>query len=106
MITKFKLFENIDRSILDPYGEEDWDINYKEKENFIKLLKDNDAYDKFVRNIDGDIDDYLDGIFNYHLYLNKAFDWPSTPEGRIFWYKINKLWNLQHFPEFGRLGTS
>jgi hypothetical protein len=90
---------NID---IDPYGEEQWeDKDYKEL--FIKFLKDNGAYDKFVKNLNDfwkkNIDEYLniqqpvEEYIHYEDYIVSAFSLTQTDEGAEYWWDLDDLWN-------------
>lgn len=73
--------------------------NFKENNPLRKLfadfLRENSAYDQFVTNYYKDkysttIGRFLDG--NARYWVQMAFLWDKTTEGRPFWVKINNKW--------------
>lgn len=62
-------------------------------EDFIRFLKERNAYYQFIRNIQFK-SNWLDTNF-YRSKINIlsfAFTWIHTKEGRTFWEKINVEW--------------
>jgi len=58
------------------------------KENRIKFLKENNAYEAFVENAKGDreLEPELEPKTDFISY---AFSWENTPEGSEFWANLN-----------------
>ena len=71
---------------------------------FVKFLKENNIYNKFMDNIREEIIEhgkywsYWRSIENFcniitdYAYIVSAFFWPDTPEGVIFWNKYDRMW--------------
>ena len=76
---------------------------------FIRFLKDKKAYASYIVNCHnrckecrGRIHDYYrDNIFDFLIgtskytkseLINHAFDWSATPQGHVFWTKLNNDW--------------
>ena len=76
----------------DNENEEIIEVNSK-TEQFIKFLRDNDCYDKFIKN-------YKDvKNIDYHFennqknnFISGAFTWMETPEEHNYWSKLNTKW--------------
>ena len=67
------------------------------KSLFFTFLKQNGAYDSFMRNSynPGDAYDIVDlDRLSPDFYVAGAFFWPSTPEGLDYWKLIDYKWNL------------
>ena len=74
---------------------------------FVKFLKDNKIYDKFIYNLKQEIshshgyygrswhsiDTFCDDVSPGN-YIIHGFFWPLTPEGRMFWDRHNTVWYL------------
>ena len=71
-----------------------------DKKEFIKFLKDEGAYDKYVRNLkeaalfEFDLDTELSEIFELvemigDTPLSFSFYWKETPEGHHFWNELD-----------------
>lgn len=64
---------------------------------FFTFLKQNKAYDLFMRNFsDPDLSLGI-VLFNYNypsVYISTAFRWASTPEGADYWRLLDDKWNL------------
>lgn len=65
-------------------------------QKLIAFLKENGAYDAFVRNIE---DPICNGATAKYLHPNpvttliaRAFEWQSTPEGFDFWCELSVKW--------------
>ena len=69
-------------------------------EKFIKFLKKNRAYKKFINNLKNlnndettkDIDKYLP-ITGPHIYIWAAFTWDKSPEGNNYWHNLTDKWD-------------
>jgi len=100
IIYKIKMKKYIDFNDID-IDETESSLTDKE---FVKFLKDNNIYDKFIYDLQQDINmrkkkghpyievnnfcnetDYLD-------YILGAFPWGNTPEGTDFWIRYNHKW--------------
>jgi len=86
----------------------DYDIDETESpltcKNFVKFLKDNNIYDKFIYYLQQDINmrkkisypyieinNFCDEV-NVYQYIKTAFLWRSTPEGYDFWNYWDDRW--------------
>ena len=65
-------------------------------QKLIAFLKENDAYDAFVKNLE---DKVCNGAGVKYLYPNpaktlilRAFVWEYTPQGYDFWYALSGMW--------------
>ena len=72
------------------FNEEDSLLTNKE---FVKFLKDNNVYDKFIYNLKNyiSLDDYCYKIYITN-YILDSFTWNNTKEGHNFWYDIYNKW--------------
>lgn len=69
---------------------------------FLKFLKDNNIYNKFINNCKKDkefkekywhnLADFSKNL-NRHNYMTRAFMWDKTKEGSNFWSRYNSDWN-------------
>lgn len=69
------------------------------KEIFIQFLKDNNAYDAFVKNGLLDHGSTIDSIIknwtnNPEKWISTAFYWLNTDEGHDYWYRIEQAWKI------------
>ena len=100
--TDFKYIISENNINLDEYYEEE--INEDDglsDKSFVKFLKNNYVYDKFINNINNtelnqhtfwkDIYNYCDR-FEKESYILAAFNIDNSDEGRNFWININRLW--------------
>jgi len=90
--------------------DETYDSPLTDKE-FVKFLRDNFIYDKFINNLDSAIitNDHYYGRYWYSIntfcnditskfdlercdYIKYAFVWSGTPEGRTFWANWHYRW--------------
>lgn len=66
------------------------------KEQFINFLKENEAYENFIRNLELDSEySCLDEFFNdnYHRqWIGAAFTWEDIPEGADYWADLDFIW--------------
>jgi hypothetical protein len=70
-------------------------------DKFIKFLKKENVYDKFVKNLN--ITGWKNNVWldQYHYcngkildeYISKSFRWSSTIEGHKFWYLVEEKWH-------------
>ncbi len=70
---------------------------------FVKFLKDNGAYDKFIDILNG-YDDYKMGHRDWNTisslcddsppdsYIDESFYWEHTPDGYDYWNILDKKW--------------
>jgi len=104
----FKIKENLSESI----NFNDWeDEEINEEDNslltnkdFVKFLKDNGVYDKFIHNCKIAVTNSLNFVKTWktietfcidiikYRYIRDSFDWRKTKEGYNFWSKINEKW--------------
>jgi len=72
---------------------------------FVKFLKDNDVYDKFIYNCNNNksnkyykkiywksLETFCTNIKEKYLYINHAFNWGETNEDHDFWNKVDNKW--------------
>ena len=63
---------------------------------FIEFLKEHEAYENFIRNLESDREySCLDELFNYTYcdqWIWLAFIWGDTPEGHDYWAGLDYLW--------------
>lgn len=71
------------------------------KEKFINFLKEHDAYEKFIKNLESaeiypsfDVFCRVEGFLDW---TSTAFNWDSTPEGYRFWFELDDLWVGDNF---------
>ena len=67
------------------------------KEIFIKFLKDNNAYDAFVKNLLIHGFTTIDNLItttNPDLWISSAFFWTETAEEHDYWYSIDQAWKI------------
>ena len=62
--------------------------------NFVKFLKDNKLYEKFMSNLIYPADIFCNTI-QRPSYISSAFPWSSTPDGQDFWLKWAVLWSKE-----------
>jgi len=86
--------------------DEDWDDEEYEDspltdKEFVRFLKENGVYDKFIYNCENVPDLVIlkwPTLSNFcseirrHNYIDFGFSWSYTPEGHFFWNKINQKW--------------
>lgn len=61
--------------------------------DFIKFLKENDAYDNFIAEIEKDKDAKKRMIIgNPMYYITNAFVWAHTPQGSDYWTALSDKW--------------
>lgn len=70
---------------------------HKIKDLFIEFLLDNDCYSQaqinFLEQSQVTIEEYLEEFDDkYEEFLNNGFTWTYTPEGWVYWNKIDDLW--------------
>ena len=59
---------------------------------FFSFLKDNNAYEKWRRNVDKDrICDIMNRNY-YDLYIKLSFFWAGTKEGHMYWRNLDDKW--------------
>ena len=70
---------------------------------FKKFLAKNNAYNKFIRNLENE-DNYFKNEYSfnnlydfltnqrYNQFVDYAFDWDDTPERFVFWEDLNHKW--------------
>ena len=72
---------------------------------FKRFLKDNECYEAFLENLrfnhSGKYDlakyiQHIQGLTEPVGYVAGAFNWKMTPEGHLYWSKINELWEAEH----------
>ena len=66
------------------------------KREFIKFLKDNNAYDQYVQNAENDHHADVKGIQKRNHpehWISAAFDWERTPELCDYWRNLSVKWN-------------
>lgn len=65
------------------------------KEGFFRWLKDNDAYNQYIKNIitfrGTNFSSFLKTM-NCYNYIVLAFRWHETPEHIKFWHNLNVKW--------------
>ena len=63
---------------------------------FIEFLKEHEAYENFIRNLESDPEySCLDELFNtiyYSEWISLAFIWKDTPEGHDYWADLDFIW--------------
>lgn len=69
------------------------------KEKFIQFLKDNNAYDAFVKNCLSDHGTTIDRIIKNwtndpEKWIFAAFYWINTEEGHDYWNRIEQAWEI------------
>jgi hypothetical protein len=79
----------------------DWNIEEEDNKldeilnkKFVKFLKDNNAYDKFITNlniVNKPIEIFCDDS-KKKSYINRSFIWFQTKEGFDFWENLNVKW--------------
>ena len=69
------------------------------KHKFIQFLKDNNAYEEFINNLQVSLDKYLNyfSINDSTNFIANAFLWYSTEEGTYFWEYLNEKWRITLF---------
>jgi len=60
------------------------------EEKFKKFLRRHRVIRKFKKNMGITWDKLMKG--NGYSYMYLAFPWYKTPEGHLFWSRLNKLW--------------
>ena len=61
--------------------------------NFVKFLKDNNIYEKFMNNLVVPANMLCNGGSQPHSYILSAFSWEDTREGHDFWSMWNGVWD-------------
>ena len=67
------------------------------KESFIGFLKEHDAYERFVKNLEGCGYNSLDDLCTKEppcCWVSIAFIWDQTPEGRDYWDSLDAIWSV------------
>ena len=60
---------------------------------FIKFLKDNDAYDNFMAEVDKDKDAKERMVIgNPKYYITNAFVWAHAEQGKDYWEQLDDKW--------------
>lgn len=73
-------------------------MNKDIKQQFINFLRKNKCYCKFVKNVGGEgandkiIINYVTKCPCYLSWISMNFSWAHTPEGHIFWDRLNSTW--------------
>ena len=66
------------------------------KEKFIQFLKDNNAYDAFIKNLLNIGYCKINSLFtiNPTYWISSAFFWNKTSEGHDYWKRIEQAWEI------------
>lgn len=59
---------------------------------FITFLEENDAYCKFISNINKDVYSYVKNTNDTDSLILHAFTWSNTNEGTYYWHKLSDKW--------------
>jgi len=63
------------------------------KEKFKQFLRDNSAYDSFMKNYDNISSfDYVFNDYEGDVYLAGSFTWENTEEGYSYWEDLENRW--------------
>ena len=70
------------------------------KDLFIQFLKENNAYDAFVKNHVTSIDIVMENFpLEPERWIKMAFVWIESPEGHEFWKRIDKDWQIKLYED-------
>ena len=64
------------------------------KDKFIKFLKDNKAYERFVKNLNGtDVSKHIDSVIDEpYSFISGSFIWGNDKYEYTYWADLNFKW--------------